>query len=298
MITRVDAHQHFWRFSRGDYAWLRPELPALQPLCRDFLPDDLRPLLQRHRIGRTVLVQAAATTAETEFLLELAGAHDWIGGVVGWVDLSRRDAVDTLRRWSRAPSFKGVRPMLQDLPDADWITRAPHPDAIQALLDGGLRFDALVNTAHLQPLLQFVSRHPGLPVVIDHAAKPRLGAGWTAAGAMPWQRGIAAVAEHPHVMCKLSGLLTEIAEPRHLTLAATIDAVRPVWDHLLRCFGPQRLMWGSDWPVLNLAADIDRWVAVCEALIGDLPAVDQTRIWRDNACRFYALPPLAQTNAS
>ena len=300
MITRVDAHQHFWRFARGDYAWLRPEVPALQPLCRDFLPDDLRPSLQQHHIGRTVLVQAAATMAETEFLLDLAGAHDWVGGVVGWVDLSQRDAVDTLQRWARNAKFKGVRPMLQDLPDADWIARAPHPDAIQALLDGGLRFDALVNTAHLLPLRQFVSRHPGLPVVIDHAAKPRLRDGWAADWAAPWRRGIAALAEHPHVMCKLSGLLTEIAEPQHLTPAAAIDAVRPVWDHLLHCFGPQRLMWGSDWPVLNLAADIDRWVAVCEALIGDLPAVDQARIWHDNACRFYALPPLAhaQANAS
>ena len=298
MITRVDAHQHFWRFSRGDYAWLRPEVPALQPLCRDFLPDDLRPLLQQHRIGRTVLVQAAATTAETEFLLDLAGAHDWIGGVVGWVDLSQRDAVDTLRRWSRDPKFKGVRPMLQDLPDANWIAQAPHPDAIQALLDCGLRFDALVNTAHLQPLRQFVSRHPDLPVVIDHAAKPQLGAGWAAEGAAPWRRDIAALAEHPQVMCKLSGLLTEIAEPQHLTPAAAIDAVSPVWEHLLHCFGPQRLMWGSDWPVLNLAADIDRWVAVCEALIGDLPLVDQARIWHDNACSFYALPSPAHAQAN
>ena len=298
MITRVDAHQHFWRFARGDYAWLRPDVPALQPLCRDFLPDDLRPLLQQHRIGRTVLVQAAAATAETEFLLELAGAHDWVGGVVGWVDLSLRDAVDTLRRWARDPKFKGVRPMLQDLPDADWIARAPHPDAIQALLDCGLRFDALVNTSHLLPLLQFVSHNPDLPVVIDHAAKPRLRDGWAADLAAPWRRDIAALAEHPQVMCKLSGLLTEIAEPQHLTPAAAIDAVSPVWEHLLHCFGPQRLMWGSDWPVLNLAADIDRWVAVCEALIGDLPLVDQARIWHDNACSFYALPPPAHAQAN
>jgi L-fuconolactonase len=298
VIARIDAHQHFWRFSRGDYAWLRPELPALQPLCRDFLPDDLRPALHKHAIGQTVLVQAAATTAETEFLLELARAHAWIGGVVGWVDLSRRDAADTLRRWSGEPKFKSVRPMLQDLPDADWIARAPHPEAMQALLDGGLRFDALVNTSHLQPLLQFVARHPNLPVVIDHAAKPRLEAGWAPDKATAWRHGIAAVAEHPHVMCKLSGLLTEIAGPQATTVAAAIDAVRPVWEHLLHCFGPQRLMWGSDWPVLNLAADIDRWVAVCEALIGDLPAADQTRVWHDNACRFYALPPLPHAEAS
>lgn len=289
MTARIDAHQHFWRLARGDYAWLRPDVAALQPLYRDFLPDDLLPSMRRNGVLRTVLVQAAASEAETNFLLELAGAHDWIGGIVGWVDLSRRDAVDALQRWSRDPKFKGVRPMLQDLPDADWIARMPHPDAVQALEDLGLRFDALVKPAQLAPLLEFVHRHPGLPVVVDHAAKPQLSAGWDAHAAARWGHDMAALAAHPQVMCKLSGLLTEAAASQNRTLPAAIDAVRPVWDRLLEWFGPQRLMWGSDWPVLTLAADFDRWVAVCDALIGELPSAEQARVWHDNASRFYAL---------
>lgn len=289
MTARIDAHQHFWRLARGDYAWLRADVPALQPIYRDFLPNDLRPCMRRHGVVRTVLVQAAASEAETAFLLELAAAHDWIGGVVGWVDLSRRDGVDALQRWSRDAKFKGVRPMLQDLPDADWIARMPHPDAVQALIDLGLRFDALVKPAQLAPLREFVGRHPGLPVVVDHAAKPPLSGGWEADEAARWGRELTELAAHPQVMCKLSGLLTEAAASQNRSLPAAIDAVRPVWDRLLDGFGPERLMWGSDWPVLTLAADLDRWVAVCEALIGELSPAEQARIWHDNASRFYAL---------
>ena len=291
MTARIDAHQHFWRLARGDYAWLRPDVASLQPIYRDFLPDDLLPAMQRHGVVQTMLIQAAASDAETDFLLELAGAHDWIGGVVGWVDLSRRDAIDVLQRWSRDPKFKGVRPMLQDLPDADWIARMPHPDAVQALLDLGLRFDALVKPAQLAPLLEFVRRHPGLPVVVDHAAKPPLSAGWEAHAAVRWGHDLAALAAQPQVMCKLSGLLTEAAASQIQSLPAAIDAARPVWDRLLAWFGPQRLMWGSDWPVLTLAADVDRWVAVCDTLIGELPPAERAFLWHDNASRFYALAP-------
>jgi len=289
MTSRIDAHQHFWHLARGDYAWLRADVPALQPLYRDFAPRDLQPSLSRHGVSQTVLVQAAASEAETGFLLELANAHAWIGGVVGWVDLGRQEAVETLRRWSLESKFKGVRPMLQDLPDARWIAHAPHPDTVNALIDLGLRFDALVTPAQLPSLLEFVHRHPQLPVVLDHAAKPQLSAGWDADWAAGWSRDLAALAEQPQVMCKLSGLLTEAAAPQNRSLASAIDAVRPVWDRLLEWFGPQRLMWGSDWPVLTLAADLDRWVAVCEALIGELPATEQAAIWHTNASRFYAL---------
>jgi L-fuconolactonase len=294
MTQRIDAHQHFWRPARGDYAWLRADVPGLAPLCRDFLPEHLQGTLAAHRVVQTVLVQAADSEAETAFMLDLAAAHDWIGGVVGWVDLSRPEAVVTLERWAHHPKFKGVRPMLQDLPEADWIARAPHPEVVRALVRLGLRLDALVKPWHLAPLLRFLRAWPELPVVIDHAAKPQLAQGWQAGWVRDWQLGMAEIASHPQVMCKLSGLLTEASAPARRSLAAALDTLRPVWDPLLEWFGPERLMWGSDWPVLTLAGDYTGWVALCEALMVGLPSDDQARVWQGNAIRFYGLDPLAR----
>lgn len=287
MTLRVDSHQHFWRLSRGDYGWLRADDAGLAPLCRDFAPADLQPLLRAHGVAQTVVVQAAPTAAETDYLIELAGSHDLIGGVVGWVDLARADSAATLERWAAQPKFKGVRPMLQDLAKDDWILHGPSAEALQTIERLGLRFDALVKPRHLKPLLDFVRRHPGLPVVIDHAAKPQLAQGWAADWAGPWQRGIAALAELPQVSCKFSGLLTEAA--RVPSAAAAVAALRPVWDTLLQAFGPARLLWGSDWPVLTLAADYARWVAVAEALIGELSPAEQAQVWGGSARRFYGL---------
>ena len=288
MAARIDSHQHFWRPARGDYAWLRADVPALAPLVRDFLPEHLAPTLQAHGVQRTVLVQAAASKAETDFMLELATAHDVIGGVVGWVDLGRPGAAASLERMARHPKFKGVRPMLQDLPDDDWIARRPRPDAIRALLRLGLRFDALVTPRHLAPLLRFLKDWPQLPVVIDHAAKPPVGAHDGAAFAA-WRREIAALAALPQVCCKFSGLWGEAPHSTHRDVDAAIDAVRPVWEPLLESFGPGRLMWGSDWPVLTLAGDYAGWIAVSEAFIGRLSADEQAQVWRGTAQRFYGI---------
>ena len=282
VMQRIDAHQHFWRPARGDYSWLRADVPLLAPLLRNFLPDDLQPMLAAHNVTQTVLIQAAASEAETDFLLDLAASNAFIGGVVGWVDVSRVQSVATLERWASNPKFKGVRPMLQDLPEADWIARAPHPDVLRALIRLGLRFDALVQPWHLQALLQFLRAWPELPVVIDHAAKPQLVQGWQADWAPQWRRGMADIAAHPQVMCKFSGLLTEAPTGAPQTL-------RPVWDQVLQWFGPARLMWGSDWPVLTLAGDYAAWVALSESFIGQLSPHDQGLIWSGNAHRFYGL---------
>ena len=287
--SRVDAHQHFWRPARGDYGWLRADVPALAPIHRDFLPADLQPLRAAHGVARTVLVQAAASGAETDFLLELAAADESIAGVVGWVDMARADSVATLERWAQQAKFKGVRPMLQDLPDDTWIARAPHADVVRALVRLGLRFDALVKPQHLAPLLQFVRAWPELAVVVDHAAKPQLAAGWQAGWVAPWQHGLAELAALPQVVCKFSGLLTEADAAAGASVQAATQAVRPVWEALLGWFGPQRLMWGSDWPVLNLAADYATWVAASEALIAGLSPDEQAGVWGDNASRFYGL---------
>lgn len=289
MSTRIDTHQHFWRLARGDYDWLDPQDAALRPLVRDFEPEDLLPLLRAHGVAQTVVVQAAATEAETDHLLGLADRHPWIGGVVGWIDLAdpRREAV--LERWARHPRFKGVRPMLQDLPDPDWIAKAPHPDMVRALIRLGLRLDALVKPPHLAGLLKFLARWPELRVVVDHAAKPVLREGWRGSWVPTWEYGLARLAEHPGVCCKFSALLTEASASQVATVADAIQAVRSVWQRLQWSFGAQRLMWGSDWPVLTLAGDYARWVAVSEALIGELSPSDQTEVWSGTARRFYDL---------
>lgn len=290
MTARIDSHQHFWRISRGDYGWLRAGDPAVAKLMRDFLPANLVGTLKALGITQTVLVQAAASEAETDFLLELADANEFIAGVVGWVDISRPESVATLERWAHNAKFKGVRPMLQDLPANDWIAREPHAEVVQALVRLGLRFDALVKPWHLEPLLRFVKRHPQLPVVVDHAAKPQLVQGWQAHWAGSWRRHLASLAAQPQVSCKLSGLLGEAPPAASRSVAEGVDALRPVWDALLQWFGPERLMWGSDWPVLTLVADYARWVAVCDSLIGELSPPDQARVWQGNAQRFYGLP--------
>lgn len=285
----IDSHQHFWQLARGDYHWLQGPgaSAALDPLRRDFMPADLQPLLQAAGVTRSVLVQAADSTAETDFLLRVAAAHPTVGGVVGWLDMADPQAVHTLQAWAAQPAFKGVRPMLQDLPEVDWIERAPHPAVLQALLALGLRMDALVLPQHLGPLLRFVRAWPALPVVIDHAAKPPLAEGPRSAAYARWRQDMAALAALPQLRCKVSGLLTLL--PAGLDEAATLAALRPLWDDLLALFGPARLMWGSDWPVLTLVAGYPDWHRISRQLAADLSPAEAARFWRGTAADFYAL---------
>ena len=277
LAGHVDAHHHVWSLARGDYGWLTPELA---PIHRDFSLDDARPLFAQARVDTTVLVQAAPTVAEIRYLLEVVRrSAGLVKGVVGWVDLAAPDAIPTLVHLARDPLLKGVRPMLQDLPDAAWILRADVGRALAALPRLGLRFDALVTPTQLPALVTMLERHPDLPVVVDHAAKPDLRAGtWE-----PWAGLMRAVAAHPRVRCKVSGLVTE-AGP-----GWTIDTMRRHVDHLADIFGPQRLMWGSDWPVVNLAATYPGWYAAAMALVAGWPAADRAAFMGDTARRFYGL---------
>jgi len=273
----VDAHLHVWSLARGDYGWLTP---ALEPIYRDFSLADYKPLREGAGIATTVLVQAAPTLAETQYLLKVAKeSAGVVKGVVGWVDLAAADAIPTLTRLARNPLLKAIRPMLQDLPDPAWILRADVGKALAALPRLGLRFDALVKPEHLVALLPMLDRHPDLAVVIDHAAKPDI------ANRMwdPWARSMRAAAAHPRVRCKLSGLPTE-AGPNW-----TIDTLRPYFDFLLECFGAQRLMWGSDWPVVNLGGSYQRWFAATVALMAGLTPQERAAIMGGTARKFYGL---------
>lgn len=288
-MQRIDAHQHFWQLARGDYAWLRADDPDVAPLVRDFLPDALMPLMRTHEVTRTVLVQAAESVAETAFLLGLAAAHDFVAGVVGWVALDRDEAASTLERLAADGRLKSVRPMLQDLPADDWIIQAPRPDALRTLQRLGLRFDALVRPRQLAALARFARAWPELPIVVDHAAKPPLSAAWNDEAMQGWRRDMAALAAMPQVCCKISGLLTELAPPDRASPTRATERLRPVVEALLAWFGPERLMWGSDWPVLTLAGSYAEWVCVSDDLLGPLSADERAQVLHVSARRFYGL---------
>jgi len=276
---RIDSHQHFWRIADRQGQW---PPSALAPIHRDFSPSDLLPALRRCGIDGTVLVQSLPTLADTDYLLDLAARNAHVRGVVGWVDMASPAAREQIARLARDPLLKGLRPMLQDLPDDTWADDPAYDAAARAMIEHGLAFDALVRSAQLPALLGFAQRHPELRIVIDHGGKPPIAQG----GTWPWQAHIAALAALSHVHCKLSGLLTE-ADPH-----ADKAALAPWVDHLFSAFGHDRLLWGSDWPVLNLAADYDAWFAMATALCEAQPGVDATAlaaVFGGNACRFYHL---------
>ena len=279
--VRIDAHQHFWQVERGDYFWLTP---ALEPLYRDFQPDDLAPLLAAAGVERSLLVQAAQTVAETEYMLSLAEAADFIAGVVGWVDFESPQAPDELARLAETPALKGLRPMIQDIADPDWMLHPALAPAYAALTSAGLVFDALVKPPHLANLITLVDRHPEMTAVIDHGAKPDIG-GWAPGGpeAGTWAAQMRALAERPQISCKLSGLVTE-ASPDW-----TLDDLRPYVEVILEAFGPRRVLWGSDWPVLLLAGDYPRWRAATDQLLAELSDDERDQVLGGTAARVYGL---------
>lgn len=273
---RIDAHQHFWQMSRGDYGWLTPDLGAIY---RDFAPNDLRPILQRHDIERTILVQAAPTMGETEFMLDIARRTDFVAGVVGWVDFDAADAPDVIGRLAARDKLVGLRPMIQDIPDPEWMLRPALAPAIAAMEGASLRFDALLKPPHLAPFLQFLGRYPRLQVVVDHGAKPAIRDGQFD----DWAAAMRTIAHDERVTCKLSGLATEAKSDWQT------DDLRRYIDHLLHCFGPQRLMWGSDWPVVNLAGGYDRWMAAGLSCLATLTEHERAAIFGGSAARFYGV---------
>ena len=273
---RIDAHLHFWRLERGDYGWLTPEMG---PIHRDFLPADAAPHLDAAGVDGVVLVQAAPSEDETRFLLSLAAREPRIRGVVGWVALDAPDAPDRLAALAADPRLRAIRPMLQDIGETGWILRPELRPGLEAARELGLAFDALVKPRHLEVLPRLIERHPDLAVVIDHGAKPDI-----AAGAFDdWAAGMAVLASMPHVHCKLSGLVTE-AGPQ-----AGRDDLRRYVDLLLDLFGPERLIWGSDWPVCTLRCDYETWHAWARELTEHAGADAMSDIFGANAVRFYRL---------
>lgn len=280
---RVDAHQHYWRFDEMRDRWITPDMAVIR---RDFLPPDAAPLLARAGIDAVVAVQADRSEAETDFLLSLAAEHDSIRGVVGWVDLRAPDLADRLSRWRDASMLKGFRHIAQAEPD-DFLTRTDFAAGVRQLGELGFTYDILIYPRQLAAALQLVQQCPGVQFVLDHCAKPPIAGG----DLFAWRRGVADLAGHDNVSCKLSGLVTEAS------WSAWTDAdLFPCLDAAADMFGPDRLMFGSDWPVCLLAAGYARVVDVIERWAERLDARERARVFGGTAELVYGL--VAQTAVS
>lgn len=275
---RIDAHHHVWEVARGDYHWLTPERGAIH---RDFAYADLEPHLAAAGIDATILVQAAPTEAETRYLLGIAAQEPRVLGVVGWADLAAPDAAQAVARLAADPLLVGLRPMAQDIPDPDWLRRPNLAPALDAMAAHGLVLDGLVRPRHLAALEGLAARHPDLVVVLDHLGKPDLAARDLGRDLDDWRREIDRLARHPQVAVKLSGIANE-AKP-----GWTLADLRPAFAHALAAFGPQRMLWGSDWPVVINGGGHAAWWEATQALLADLPEEARQGILGGNAARIY-----------
>jgi L-fuconolactonase len=275
---RIDSHQHYWKVERGDYHWMSPEVPMLY---HDYLPVDLLPSLQRHDIRKTVLVQAAQTVAETDYLLDLAATQDSIAGVVGWLDMESGQFIEQFERYRKKPKFIGLRPMLQDLADDRWILRPAVLAALRDVAASDFPFEFLVFPRHLPFVLEALDAIPQMRAVIDHIAKPQIRAGRFE----PWSDWIVQAARHPRLYCKLSGMITEADHSRW-----SVEDLRPYIEHVVECFGFDRIMFGSDWPVCLQAGSYDQVIGAMEQIL--LSGMDESakrKLFGENAIRFYKL---------
>ena len=273
----VDSHQHFWDLQRFQYPWMTDDMVALR---RNYLPADLRPVLDRVGIDRTVFVQAQHSLEETQWALELAEANPWIAGVVGWLDLRSPRLEEQIERFAGNPKFVGVRHIVHDEPDEQWLLRDDVVRGLQTLAKYKLAYDLLLRPPHLKHISELARRVPDLKMVVDHLAKPLIRAGELE----PWRTDLTAVARIPGMHCKISGMVNEADMARW---RATDFA--PFVDMALELFGPSRLMFGSDWPVCRLAGEYSEVLAATQSTLTGLSADERATVFGGTAIRFYEL---------
>ena len=275
-VPTVDSHQHFWDIDRLEYPWM-PEGDNV--LRRSYLPEDLSPHLERAGISQTVVVQAQMTMAEADLLFDLAAGAESIAGVVAWVDLTDPNVGATLDQLQKTPKFVGVRHQVHDESDERWLLRDDVVRGLRELERREIAYDLLLRPPHLKHIPDLADRVPDLRMVVDHIAKPEI-----ADGRMePWAEDIATVAEIPGIHCKVSGMATE-ANP-----ATWQSEIVPYVAHVIECFGFDRLMWGSDWPVCLLVDGYESIRDGAVVAVGDIPPDDFTKLMGGNAAAFYRL---------
>jgi L-fuconolactonase len=278
-MTVIDAHQHFWELNRFDYGWL--DAPQHAPIRRNFLPRDLAPLLASAGVDKSIFVQTQHNLAEARWVLRLAGEHDFIAGIVGWIDLASPDCERQLLEFRQHPKFVGVRHIAQDEPDPDFIVSDDILRGLAVLQKHAVPFDLLFYVQHLRHAATLAKRFPTLPLVIDLLAKPRIKTSETAG----WIDELRAAAQYPNVYCKLSGMVTE-ADWSHWKPADLRPYVRSALDF----FGPQRCMYGSDWPVCLLAGSYQAVIDALRDCLADLSQTDRDQVFGGTAASFYRLP--------
>ena len=272
---RLDAHQHFWKYSAADYGWINDSMAALR---RDFLPEDLQPLLAAEGFDGSIAVQARQSLEETRWLLELAAHNDIVRGVVGWVDLRSPELAAQLHQFAQNPKLVGVRHVVQDEPDDNFMLGSEFRRGIARLREYDLAYDILVFPRQLPAAVELVREFPDQRFVLDHIAKPPIAEGRLS----PWDRDIRELARSANVYCKLSGMVTEARWHEWKP-----EDFRPYLDVVLDTFTPSRLMIGSDWPVCTASAPYSRTVALVRDYIGTLTSNEQNSILGENCARFY-----------
>ena len=275
----IDSHQHFWQLDLPfDYAWL--QAPQHKPICRNFLPQDLQPQLESAGIDRSVFVQTQHNIEENRWALQLADDNDFIAGVVGWVDLRADDCEEQLLEFKQHTKFVGIRHIVQDEPDEDFIIRPEFLRGLKILEQHGVPYDVLTYTQHLRHAVTLGEQLPDLPMVIDHLSKPKIKAGLTTG----WKEDLQAAARFPNIHCKLSGMVTE-ADWKNWKPAD----LKPYVETALEAFGPERCMFGSDWPVLELAATYSQVHSALDEITRALSDTERSQIFGKTAARFYSL---------
>ena len=274
---KIDTHQFFWHYNPEEFAWMPP---GYEPIQRDYLPDDLVPLLESEGIDGTVAVQSRQTLEETRWLLELADQHAFIKGVVGWVDMCSDDVRGQLERFCRHPRLCGMRHRLEDESNDSFALREDFLRGMKTLADFNRPFDFLVRSRHLPVLSELASRFPEQPLVLDHIGKPSIRTGQVS----PWDKDIRRLASHPNVYCKISGMVGE-ADWSNWKPAD----FRPYLDIVFEAFGTKRLMIGSDWPECTLAGTYGQVLQLVSGYVGQLSRTEQADIWANNAAVVYKI---------
>ncbi len=274
---RIDAHQHFWQYNKAEHIWMTDAMAGLK---RDFLPRDLKPLLESAGFDGCIAVQARQSLEETRWLLRLAEENDFVRGVVGWVDLCSPELPAQLEQLAPHPKLVGVRHVVQDEPDDEFMLREDFRRGIAQLADFGLTYDVLIYPRQLPAAIELVAAFPDQPFVLDHIAKPAIAEGTL----VPWEAQVRQLAAYPNLCCKLSGMVTEARWD-----GWTEADFRPYLDVIFAAFGADRLMIGSDWPVCTLAGGYDKAMAIVMNYIQQLPDVEKRRVLGENCMSFYGL---------